>query len=315
MKSLRFLAAALPVVAGGALERECTTALSRAQSLQAPLVQSVYAGEAENLDFWEEHNDLLQQARREWGRKHPALYTWNDEFVDRFLDSRVGDALRSKSVSKLKALFEPTEKQGVHKTQLFNPEFVDLFLDELAYQEESQIPMRRPNGMNRYGCILDEVGFGDLVKDLSSHLLRPMAHILFSNRVAVEDLSQHYGFVVQYHPDADVNLAEHADASAITINICLQPSQEYSPLYFKNVRELYFADEQDVKPTNVTLDAPGVAAIHLGQHIHGVSNVTSARSNMVVWLQGDYGYVRVAPYEKHEVAVNEAAWMSRHGWY
>eukprot|EP00545_Synedropsis_sp_CCMP1620_P001001 CAMPEP_0119013408 /NCGR_PEP_ID=MMETSP1176-20130426/8436_1 /TAXON_ID=265551 /ORGANISM="Synedropsis recta cf, Strain CCMP1620" /LENGTH=313 /DNA_ID=CAMNT_0006966499 /DNA_START=137 /DNA_END=1078 /DNA_ORIENTATION=- len=301
----------LPVAVGG--EGECMTALARAQALETPPATAVYGGDTEGLDFWNEHEELLQQARLDWGRKHDMLYDFSNEFIDQFVDPHVKEAIQSKSISKLKDLFEPSEKPGVYKIQLFNQEFVSQLLEELVHQEESNIPMRRPNGMNRYGCILDQIGFENLVQDLSDQILRPMAHIVFPNRVAVEDIAADYAFVVQYHPDADVNLAEHADASAITINICLQPSAEQSPLYFKNVRELG-EPVQEVGPMNVTLDTPGMAVIHLGQHLHGVSNVTSSRSNMVVWLMGHHGYVRVAPYEEDEVAVNQAEWMKKHGW-
>lgn len=310
-KHLWSLILLLPVTIGG--EGECRSALARAQALEAPQVASVYGGEMEGSDFWLEHDELFEEARKEWGRKHEVLYHLSDEYVHRFLDPKIKDAIQSKSVAKLEALFQPSEKEGVHKIQLFTSEFIDLFLEELAYQEESNIPMRRPNGMNRYGCLLSQLGFGDMVKELSDRVLRPMAHILFPDRVAVGDIAAEYGFMVQYHPDADVNLAEHADASAITINVCLQPSTEHSPLYFKNVRELG-QREEDVVPTNVSLDTAGMAVIHLGQHLHGVSKVTSARSNMVVWLMGDYDYVRVAPYEDYEVVANRAKWRRKYGW-
>lgn len=289
------------------------TALARAQALETPQVTAMYGGDTEGVDFWNENDDLLQQARLEWGRKHDILYGLSDEFMNQFLDPDVKDAIESKSVSKLKDLIKSSEKDGVYKIQLFNQEFVNHLIEELDFQEESHIPMRRPNGMNRFGCILDQIGFEKIVKEVSDRILRPMAHIVFPIRVAVEDIATEYAFVVRYHPDSDVNLAEHADASAITINVCLQPSIENSPLYFKSVREIG-EPSVDVAPTNVTLDTPGMAVIHLGQHLHGVSNVTSTRSNMVVWLMGHHGYVRVAPYEEDEIKGNEVEWMKTHRW-
>jgi hypothetical protein len=305
------------VMGVGATIGECaavsTSALTRAQGLEAPSVASTYRGEMEGVDFWAEHDELLEEARKEWGRRHPILYEVSEEFMKRFLDPRILHAIGRKSIGMLQALFHATEKEGVYTIQVFTSEFVSLFLDELAYQEASRIPMRRPNGMNRYGCLLSQVGFGSLVETLSDLVFRPMAHVLFPNRVAAGDISSDYGFVVQYHPDADTNLAEHADASTVTINVCLQPATDAAPLYFKSVRGIRNADTE-VAPTNVSLAAPGMAVVHLGQHVHGVYNVTSARSNMVVWLMGDNDYVRVAPYNTYEVVSNTAAWRSYSGW-
>ena len=301
---------------GGTSEDECAvsrSALTRAQGLGAPPVASTYGGEIEAVDFWAEHDELLKEARNEWGRMYPVLYEIGEEFMGRFLDPRILNAIKRKSIGMFEALVHRTEKEGVYKFQLFTPEFVALFLEELAHQEASRIPTRRPNGMNRYGCLLSQLGFGGMVEALSDHVLRPMAHVMFPNRVASGDISSDYGFVVQYHPDADVNLAEHADASTVTINICLEPASESDPLYFRSVRELDDAGTHDV-PTNVSLDTTGMAVIHLGQHVHGVHNVTSARSNMVIWLMGDNDYVRVAPYEKYEVVTNVADWRRASGW-
>lgn len=315
--SLLLLVVVTMVMGVRATSGECavvsTSALTRAQGLGAPQVASTSGGEMEGVDFWAEHNDLLKEARTEWGRKHPILYEINDEFMNRFLDPRISNAIRRKSIGMLQALFHTTEKKGVYTIQVFTNDFVSLFLDELAYQEASRIPMRRPNGMNRYGCLLSQVGFDNFVAALSDLVFRPMAHVMFPNRVAEGDISSDYGFVVQYHPDADTNLAEHADASTVTINVCLQPTTEAAPLYFKSVRGIGDADT-DIAPTNVSLATPGMAVVHLGQHVHGVYNVTEARSNMVVWLMGDNDYVRVAPYNEYEVVVNSAEWRSNSGW-
>ena len=42
---------------------------------------------------------------------------------------------------------------------LFTKDFCDLLLEELDYLNNSGIPMRRPNGMNRYGAILGRFSF------------------------------------------------------------------------------------------------------------------------------------------------------------
>ena len=54
---------------------------------------------------------------------------------------------------------------GVFATDfLFTERFRSEFLDELDSINASGIPTRRPNGMNRYGVILDEVGFKKMME-------------------------------------------------------------------------------------------------------------------------------------------------------
>ena len=54
---------------------------------------------------------------------------------------------------------------GVFATDsLFSDRFRSEFLDELDSINASGIPTRRPNGMNRYGVILDEVGFKKMME-------------------------------------------------------------------------------------------------------------------------------------------------------
>jgi len=297
-----------------------TGALEQARALKAPIAKSKTKGDIEDANFWEDHDRLFQRAREEWGKKHENIYRFDDNFISTYLNPDVKEAIEHKSIHRLKSLVQSSEKDGVYKIRrLFNEEFIQTFLEELEYQETSEIPMRRPNGMNRYGCILNELGFETFLKEFSDRLLKPIAHILFPHRVSVvHDLTTEYGFVVKYHPNtSDINLTEHADASAITVNTCLIPSSEEdsAPLYFKNVREIGESEAATVAvATNVTLDTPGDVVFHLGQHIHGVSDVSSARSNMIIWMMGDYGYVRVAPYESYEIDTNQAIFQSMYGW-
>lgn len=52
------------------------------------------------------------------------------------------------------------KSSNVRLTILIEPRhFLSEFLSEVDSINASGIPTRRPNGMNRYGVILDEVGF------------------------------------------------------------------------------------------------------------------------------------------------------------
>jgi hypothetical protein len=293
------------------------TALAKARALVVPPASVTYGGDAEHADFWYTHEELLIQARQEWGQLHPSLYTLNDYYIQHYLTPEIQEAIQAKSMEKLRSSIQSTEQPGVYKIPLFQPNFVSTFLEELQHQEDSNIPMRRPNAMNRRGCILDQIGFESVLQDLADLILRPLALTFYPDRISVEDVASHYGFVVKYAPYADVELKAHADASTITINVCLEPSQDMSPLYFQQVRELWgqnIHSFDDNKTTFVTLDTPGMALLHLGQHTHGITNVTSTRSNMVVWLHGQGDYVRVAKYDDSEQSKNLEEFQKRFGW-
>lgn len=278
------------------------SSLDQARALQPPEPQLVHVGESEHVDWWDTHEELLNHARNEWGRKHPKLYQMDHDFQDRFLDADLVRAVTARDKELFASLFRPTIVPNVYTFRLFTAEFAKLMLEEIGHQESSGIPMRRPNGMNRYGAILSELGFSEMIHDLVNQYLVVMARHLFVDRVGPNDLSRNYPFLVRYQPGQDTSLSEHTDASTVTVNICLQPSSlSDNVLYFKgDGTRSTFIDTMNA--TFVDLSEAGQAVIHLGQHRHGVSNITSNRDHMVVWMFGDHGYVRVAEYEPEETA-------------
>jgi len=313
-----------------------TTALERARALAAPEAELVYGGEYEHGEWWEEHESLLKEAREEWGRKHPELYEpfGNNEkrsdFEDRFLDPSLVRAIRTRNKDAFANLFASADDvPSVYKFRLFTPEFARLLLDEFDHHEQSGIPRRRPNGMNRHGAIMSELGFSDAMKSLVQHYLVHAARCLFPEYVGPDDLAENYAFTVRYRPGEDVKLAEHADASTVTVNVCLQPAsgtEGHKFLYFKEQRTLgkRLEAQSSKNATFVDLSEPGQALVHLGQHVHGVSKIDDsdaftadgARSQLVVWMFGQGGYVRVAPYEPGEIRAyartyDESFWRKR----
>ena len=132
-------------------------------------------GENEGQDYWEEHESLFQQAWSELPHLHPELYIYNDIFQERFINKKLREAVTELklSVKNHAKVDESTVRQLVKESEtvkdvfhigqtvtddnyygLFTKEFCQLLLEELEYLSNSGIPMRRPNGMNRYGAIL-----------------------------------------------------------------------------------------------------------------------------------------------------------------
>ena len=57
----------------------------------------------------------------------------------------------------LRSLLKPTGVAGVWRLQLFTPRFCAELREELDHAAASGVPIRRPNGMNRFGAILEAV--------------------------------------------------------------------------------------------------------------------------------------------------------------
>jgi hypothetical protein len=151
--------------------------------------------------------------------------------------------------------------------------------------------------------------------------VRPLGRHFFKQYIRSDaDDGESYAFTIRYRADEDVRLKEHTDASLYTININLNSdddmdnkddgaakvssSYDGSSVYF--VTEDDDDDETDEETranmttrrrTTVTF-APGSAVMHRGQIRHGTMPLTSGeRTNLVIWVYGEHGYVRVQPYD------------------
>ena len=157
-------------------DMKSSTAIEQARELAnvQPTRRLKKGGEFEGGDFWEKNESLLSQAWSQVTRLHPELYVYDDAFQEKFINSDLRRAvqklkeaasLSDKVVNELyiKTLVSESDvvkdvfyvgNSETPRFSLFTKEFSDLFLKELDYLSNSGIPMRRPNGMNRYGAIL-----------------------------------------------------------------------------------------------------------------------------------------------------------------
>lgn len=237
-----------------------------------------------------------------WGSwLRPLSMRWKSPVSEAlWLKPEVREALaRGTPQALLSVLEEVCCDSAGHKVfafDLFEEAFCDRLLAELDHIECSGIPLRRPNGMNRYGAILSNLGFQEtLLEPLMKHVVMPFSHFLWPEWVDKKDCDETYGFVVRYRIGEDVDLAEHADTSNVTLNACLGREFEGGDLYFKGVR---FTDSCDTKEPlePAVAHKKGRAVLHLGGHFHGVLPITSGeRSNLVLWATGQGGVVRIRP--------------------
>ena len=339
------------------------SALAAAQLLIPPRPSALTNGEFEDYEWWEQHLALLTAAREELGPKHPELYAFDETFIRSFLHPPLRqaveaayDAADAAKVAKskgeaqnkglihaaekeLRSLLKPTAAENVFRFQLFNQQFCNALSEEVAHWEAARIPLRRPNGMNRYGAVLDAMGLEASLQGLVETYLRPLGQLLFPERATDEDFAEHHGFVVRYghrsaiaganrvganissgaggRGDVDVELGEHADAATVTLNVLLSDGRKAEGvggfvgggLYFGGLR---FSETQGaVERVQVPFEnhPPGSALLHLGQQLHGAAPlVAGERVNLVIWCFGSGGYVRAAPYSHREQSNAASRW-------
>eukprot|EP00308_Calcidiscus_leptoporus_P022229 CAMPEP_0119400998 /NCGR_PEP_ID=MMETSP1334-20130426/142148_1 /TAXON_ID=127549 /ORGANISM="Calcidiscus leptoporus, Strain RCC1130" /LENGTH=355 /DNA_ID=CAMNT_0007424909 /DNA_START=89 /DNA_END=1156 /DNA_ORIENTATION=+ len=329
-------------------------------------------GEEEWHDWWVRHESLFEEARLEWGTLHEELYNL-ELFADTLLTADTLEAVRACERAAIlisgsdetpyeadsrkrphctadeathASALEAAERKvrsllsevapGVWRLSIFTPRFCRLLLEELQHYETSGIPLRRPNGMNRFGAILDQLGLEASLSYLCRRILRPLGSealealvrdvacageargvaqlsmpshppplggMLFPELIGRGDADYTYGFVVKYRMGEDVALAEHADASVLTLNVNLgMPGFTGGELVFKGTR---FLDDQPRQMPAHTVGfaqmTPGDGILHLGGQYHAALPLTAGeRVNFVLWMFGKHGVVRVAPYEETE---------------
>jgi hypothetical protein len=260
--------------------------------LEIPTVSAATGGETEHLEFWATHEELLRQAWQEWAALR-GFSTITTNFSDMNhltpppwdLLSKPERLFNATLYQRIRSVWEtPTDSNEQAVKDLWHEIAPGLFVIEnfFSFQgiealrqyhldaatESSRIPTRRPNGMNRYGLVMDDETPGGVSYPhldqfrtwLIDTMVRPMARALFpeytfsspkrkSNKNYNDDVS--YAFTVHYSHDGtnpsierdkddssantssssneDRYLPVHTDASLYTCNINLNFQHEYDP--------------------------------------------------------------------------------------
>jgi len=313
-------------------------ALCLARSLETPTPSAITSGEHEHATFWEEHGPLLRRAWREVERtmdgvdaEDPAVRPTPSGRHDRglgldlYLDSVVDPALvRASSAARadpttetevaVLSLWAPAVPSfpdlGVHRARLLTTEGLSRIRSHLDRAARSGIPTRRPNGMNRHGVILDDDVDGAVslpaltgfVNSLVDEIVRPLGRALFPADAGMADDAEYFAFTIRYSENEDVELREHRDASVFTLNVNLNlPEEGYGG------SALYFVDPSDASNRYEVEFEPGMALLHRGALRHAALPIKGGtRQNLVIWLFGKGGDVRIAPYaEEEQLSVTE----------
>ena len=197
----------------------------------------------------------------------------------------VSDWLHPEFLTLSKALYEGEEAEELvaeESRQVYSfPLLSDAACERLANEVEaflaSGLPARRPNSMNRYGLILNEIGLRPSLDALQS-VVSPVARSLFPLEGGAFD--NHHSFCVSYKPDEDRGLDMHTDDSDVTLNVCLGKEFVASGLTF-------CGDMGAASHRQASLQyqhRPGRAVMHLGRRRHGADDISEGhRLNLIMW--------------------------------
>jgi hypothetical protein len=178
--------------------------------------------------------------------------------------------------------------KGVFSFPLFTPTFCKQLVATIDAYEASSLPKRRPNTMNNFGMVINDMGLKPLMDDVLATVVAPLARRCFPQEVFAPTLDHHHSFVVVYQgaelgPKGDRGLDMHHDAAEITLNVCLgREGFTASGLRFcgnfgdSNHRQQQYTHEHTI----------GSAVMHLGRHRHGADSIASGeRVNLIMWAR------------------------------
>lgn len=201
------------------------------------------------------------------------------EDMTTWLDPAFVAAVRDGSEAALKGIIQE-HMPGVYSFPCFKHEFCDMLLGEIEHAQEqsTELGLDRPNGMNRYGIVLNQIGLEPLATHLQQVYVQPVARALFPTEGA--SLDDHHTFVVRYKASEDTGLDMHEDDSDVTLNVCLGREFEAATLTFCHP----ITDEKHRTHGVKYAHMKGHAVIHAGRHRHGADDIAGGeRVNFLLW--------------------------------
>jgi len=160
-------------------------------------------------------------------------------------------------------------------------------LDRLEdWATHNGVALRRPNSMNMYGVILDDLGYGQALSELVERVFSPLSSALYS-LLDVHALDHHHGFVVDYSDETDIDLGFHVDDAEVTVNICLSEGFSGGDLFMRGRRCFgHMHTPPEPEEAFVYAHTPGRALIHAGMHRHGAYAIEGGRRrNLILWCR------------------------------
>jgi hypothetical protein len=123
----------------------------------------------------QKHQEYRERIRTNYQPLHEDLYSFAPErfFVGSFLD-----AIKDGSEAALRHILI-AHSPGVFTFNMLKPAFCSMMLEEVEHFEkwaqDAKVKVMRPNTMNNYGAVLDDIGMENMLNELMTRYLNPMA--------------------------------------------------------------------------------------------------------------------------------------------
>ncbi|XP_016299864.1 2-oxoglutarate and iron-dependent oxygenase domain-containing protein 2 [Sinocyclocheilus anshuiensis] len=180
----------------------------------------------------------------------------------------------------------------VFRFPVFRKEFCKDFIEELEHFEQSDAPKGRPNTMNNYGILLNELGFDEsFITPLRDVYLHPFTALLYSD-CGGSCLDSHKAFVVKYAMREDLDLSYHYDNAEVTLNVSLGKDFTEGNLFFGDMRQVPLSETECVEVEHHVTEG----LLHRGQHMHGALPISSGtRWNLIIWMRASRERNKLCP--------------------
>ncbi|XP_041855267.1 2-oxoglutarate and iron-dependent oxygenase domain-containing protein 2 isoform X2 [Melanotaenia boesemani] len=189
------------------------------------------------------------------------------------------------SLASEEGLLEFLEKEAaprVYRFPVFEKSFCEALVEELEHFEQSSAPKGRPNTMNHYGILLNELGFDEsFITPLREQYLHPLTSLLFPD-CGGHYLDSHKAFVVKYDMNEDLDLSYHYDNAEVTLNVSLGKEFTEGNLYFGDMRQVPVNETECTEVEHRVTEG----LLHRGQHMHGALPISQGqRWNLIIWMR------------------------------
>eukprot|EP00931_Biecheleriopsis_adriatica_P115629 TRINITY_DN91398_c0_g1_i1.p1 TRINITY_DN91398_c0_g1~~TRINITY_DN91398_c0_g1_i1.p1 ORF type:complete len:676 (-),score=68.99 TRINITY_DN91398_c0_g1_i1:45-2072(-) len=251
------------------------------------------------MKVYQERNQQRQQVIASYRqlRRCPRLFDAHVGWAPEWFDTSLLSACKCGTPQALRDIVRE-EASEIYSFPLFAPAFCSTLIAELENFSASSLGTDRPNGMNRYGVVVNDIGLEPMVDRLQDEVLQPLAHLLFPGVGSL--FHKQHAFVVRYKMGEDLGLDMHTDDSDVTFNVCLGKEFDGAGLQF-------CGNQGEATHRQTTLKYKhqlGRCVVHLGHRRHGADDITQGeRLNLIIWsLNSEYRASRLSAKSRHQSA-------------
>ncbi|XP_068461375.1 2-oxoglutarate and iron-dependent oxygenase domain-containing protein 2 isoform X2 [Clinocottus analis] len=224
---------------------------------------------------------------------HPHVYHLQESFLaPKF--KQIVEYCQSSNISGegLADMLEEEAAAKVYRFPVFEKSFCEELLEELENFEQSSAPKGRPNTMNHYGILLNELGFDEgFLTPLRERYLHPLTSLLYPD-CGGRCLDSHKAFVVKYDMNEDLDLSYHYDNAEVTLNVSLGKDFTEGNLYFGAMRQVPLSEMECSEVQHRVTEG----LLHRGQHMHGALPISSGqRWNLIIWMRASQERNKLCP--------------------